>query len=269
MMRTQNVRQHDNAKKDMNKDRDREKDKDEDKDKEEHYEERSRERGSVDDSTDEYFSSNKNEFQINETIIRDDSKRKNSKNENSKNENSKNVNSKNENSKNVNSKNENSKNGNSKKEFSEEEIMKNSKNMSNYFRISENKLENLCKKIVKFNANTDSVSTTVDRVRAHDERGVLLKSCVFDAELSDLLETVLLDKDKDVYIVATGEKNYLSIFIFIFICFCFIAFYVFIIFLFVIFPAFFRFVCCVVVCLTMFLETCCFKDAVCDDLFNS
>jgi hypothetical protein len=193
MMRTQNVRQHDNIKKDTTKDKDKDKDrdreKDKEKDKEDYYEERSRERGSVDDNTDEYLSSNKNEFQIHENIISDDIKRKYKNNENL-----------------------------IENEFSEEEIMKNSKNMSNYFRITENELENLCTKIIKFNMNSDNVSTTGERVREHDERGMLLKSCVFDAELSDLLETVLLNKDKDVYVVSTGkEKNIYFYFYFIFI----------------------------------------------------
>lgn len=203
MMRTQNVRQHDNIKKDMNmnmsKDKDREKDKDKDKDREEYHEERSRERGSVDDSTDEYLSSNKHEFQINDNIIADDNKRNKNNNENL-----------------------------FESEISEEEIMKNSENMSNYFRITEHELENLCTKIIKFNTNSDSVSTAGERVREHDERGILLNSCVFDAELSDLVETILIDKDKDVYVVSTGKIR-LGFFLFFVFMFYFSFFTLFII----------------------------------------
>lgn len=197
-MRTQNIRQNDNIRKDfslnMSKDRDREKDRDKDRD--DYYEERSRERGSVDDGTDEYLSTNKNEFQINDNIVSDDNKiKKNNDNENL-----------------------------IENEISEEEIMKNSKNVSNYFRITEHELENLCTKIVKFDMNSDSVSTTGDRVRAHNERGILLKSCVFDAELSDLVETILIDKDKDVYVVGTGKK-YFSFYFHFYFYLCFILFF--------------------------------------------
>ena len=185
MMRTQNVRQHDHIKKDISVGKDRDREKDKEKERVEYYEERSRERGGIDDSTDEYLSSNKNEFQINDNIISDDNKRKNKNHYGNLIEN----------------------------EISEEEIMKNSENMSNYFRITEHELENLCTKITTFNMNSDSVSTAGERVRAHDERGILLKSCVFDAELSDLVEAILIDKDKDVYVVGTGEE-YFSLFLF-------------------------------------------------------
>lgn len=142
---------------------------------------RGRERGSVEESNEEYFVNDKNEFQYNENFIFHDNKIVKTKNED---------------------KNEN-KNGNEKK--NEEKVIKNMKNLSNYFKISESELNILCKKISKSNMNNEGVSTTGGRVRAHDERGNLLRSCVFNAELSDLVECCLLNKENDIFVVATGE----------------------------------------------------------------
>ena len=174
MMRTQQTRQKGTV---VEKDKDR--DKDREKEKGPNNEVRSRERGTLDESTDEFFIDDRNEFQkISGNYVIDD---KFVENDNGGNEN--------------------------EIEDTEEEIMKNVRSLSDYFHISENELNILCKKISKSNIDVDSASTKGHRVR--DERGSLLRSCVFDTELPNLLESCLLDKEDDIFVVATGKSNFI------------------------------------------------------------
>ena len=166
------------AENEKNKDKNKDKDKVKEKDKESNYDDeksshRGREGGSVEDNNEEYFVNDKNEFQFNENFTFDDNMIVKNKNENE------------------------NKNG--------EDVTKNMKNLSNYFKISESELNILCKKISKSKINNESVSTTGGRVRSRDDRGNLLRTCVFNAELSDVIECCLLNEENDIFVIATGK----------------------------------------------------------------
>ena len=169
-MRTQQT----NQKNEFSAENEKNKDKNKEKEREGNYDDEKI--GDSGRENEEYFVNNKNEFQFNENFIIDDNRTIKNKN-----------------------KNEN------KNENLGENVTKNMKNLSNYFKISELELNVLCKKISKSKINNEGVSTTGSRVRAHDERGNLLKTCVFDAELSDLIECCLLNKENDIFVVATGK----------------------------------------------------------------